>query len=341
MSESEAPSSVTIADVAKRAGVSTATVSRVINRTGPVATETAARVRTAIAELNYRPSAAARGLASRKMDMVGFLTTEISSPFFAPILRGIEAGAREAGLRLLIYCTQDEPGSVAGFDRPMGPHNTDGLLVFAGSLEDGELAHLYGTGFPLVLLHQSPPDSLNIPYVTFENKAGARELIDHLVEVHGYRRIAFLRGPENHEDSYWRELGYREALEAHGIPFDLSLVAAGEFHKEKAQIPVEKWLAEGVHIDAIFAGDDEAAVGVIIALRRAGKRVPEDVAVVGFDDVHLADYLMPPLTTVRAPVERAGLESMRQLVSLIRTGAAEPLVLLPTELVIRRSCGCE
>jgi LacI family transcriptional regulator len=341
MSESEAPSSVTIADVAKCARVSTATVSRVINQTGPVAPETAARVRAAIAELNYRPLAAARGLASRKTDMVGFLTTEISSPYFAPILRGIEAGAREAGLRLLIHTTQDEPGSVTGYDRPVGPHNTDGLLVFAGSLENEELRDLRRASFPIVLLHQSPPNSLRIPYVTFENKAGARELIDHLIEVHGYRRIAFLRGPENHEDSHWRELGYREALEAHGIPFDPRLVATGGFHKEMAQVPVERWLAKGVHIDAIFAGDDEAAVGVIIALRRAGKRVPGDVAVVGFDDVHLADYLMPPLTTVRAPVERAGLEAMRQLVSLIRTGEAEPLVLLPTELVVRLSCGCK
>jgi LacI family transcriptional regulator len=340
MSDLESPSQATIADVARQAGVSTATVSRVINQTAPVAEGTAARVRAAIAELNYRPSAAARGLASRRTNMVGLLTTEISSPFFTPILRGIEAGAREAGLGLLIHCTQDEPGSPAGFDRPMGPHNTDGLLVFAGSLEDSELAHLYEMGFPVVLLHQAPVGSMDIPYVTFENKSGARRLVDHLIEVHDYRRIAFLRGPENHEDSYWRELGYREALEAHDIPFDPALVALGGFHKELAQIPIRKWLAEGAHIDAVFAGDDEAAVGVIIALRRAGKRVPEDVAVVGFDDVHLADYLIPPLTTVRAPVEQAGLEAMRQLVSLIRTGEAEPLVLLPTELVVRRSCGC-
>jgi DNA-binding LacI/PurR family transcriptional regulator len=158
--------------------------------------------------------------------------------------------------------------------------------------------------------------------------------------VHCYRRIAFLRGPENHEDSYWRELGYREALEAHRIPFDPTLVATGGFHKGMAQVAVGQWLRDGVEMDAVFAGDDESATGVITALRQAGKRVPEDIAVVGFDDVHMADYLMPPLTTVRAPIERTGREAVRQLVRLIRTGQAEPLVLLPTELVIRRSCGC-
>ena len=340
MSEPETPSHVTIADVARRAGVSTATVSRVINQTAPVAEETAARVRAAITELNYRPSAAARGLASRKTNMLGLLTTEISVPFFTPILRGIEAGARETGFGLLIYCTQGEPSPTGEFHRPLGPHNTDGLLVFTGSLEDAELTQLHEINFPLVLLHQSPPDSLNIPYITFENKSGTRKLIDHLIEEHGYRRIAFLRGPENQEDSYWREMGYREALDAHGVPFDPALVATGGFDKEEAQVPVEKWLTEGVYIEAIFAGDDEAAIGVITALQRAGKRVPEDIAVVGFDDVHLAHYLMPPLTTVRAPVEQAGREAVRQLVQLIRTGHADPLVLLPTELVIRRSCGC-
>jgi len=337
MSELEAP---TIADVAERAGVSTATVSRVINQTAPVAEETAARVRAAIAALNYHPSAAARGLASRKTSLIGLLTTEISTSFFTPILSGIEAGAREAGLGLLIHCTQDEPSPGPGYHRPMGPHNTDGLLVFAASLEDAELIYLYETGFPVVLLHQSPPDSLDIPYVTVENKSGARKLVDHLIEVHCYQRIAFLRGPESHEDSYWRELGYREALEAHGMPFDPTLVATGGFHKEIAQVAVGQWLKEGVEIDAVFAGDDESATGVITALHQAGKRVPEDIAVVGFDDVHMADYLMPPLTTVRAPIEQTGREAVRQLVRLIRTGHAEPLVLLPTELVIRRSCGC-
>jgi len=329
----------TIADVARRAGVSIATVSRVINATTPVAEATAARVRAAIAALNYVPRAAARSLASRRTNTLGLLLPEISGYFFPPLLRGIEAGARENGFDLLIYSTQGWGDTAGGLRRPLGEHNTDGLLVFPDSLDEAELIRLHSIKFPMVLLHRSPPDALDVPCVTFENKAGARKLVEHLIEVHGYQRIAFLRGPEGHEDSYWREMGYREALAAHGILCDPRLVAQGGFDEDEAQAPVEQWLSEGADIEAIFAGDDEAALGAITALQRAGKRVPEDVAVVGFDDGPISQHLTP-LTTVRAPIEEAGLAAARQLVRLIRTGEADPLVLLPTELIIRRSCGC-
>jgi LacI family transcriptional regulator len=341
MSDPTPPARVTIGDVARRAGVSIATVSRVINGTAPVAEETAARVRATIAALNYVPRAAARSLASRRTDTLGLLCPKISGYFFPPLLRGIEAGARENGFDLLIHSTQGRADPAGRPRRPLGEHNTDGLLVFTDSLDETELTRLHTIGFPMVLLHRSPPDGLDIPCVTFENKAGARKLLEHLIQVHDYRRIAFLRGPEEHEDSYWREMGYRETLAAHSIPFDPTLVATGGFDEEEAQAPVERWLQDGVEIEAIFAGDDEAASGAITALRRGGKRVPEDVAVVGFDDSPIAHHLTPlPLTTVRAPIEEAGLAAARQLAQLIRTGQAESLVLLPTELVVRRSCGC-
>jgi DNA-binding LacI/PurR family transcriptional regulator len=209
-----------------------------------------------------------------------------------------------------------------------------------GALEDTELAYLHNNGFPLVLLHQTPPDSLNIPCVTFENKASAHKLVEHLIQDHGYRRIAFLRGPESQEDSYWRERGYREALSAHGIEFDPALMGVGGVKASEAGASVERWLREDVSIDAVFSWDDDSALEVIHALQQAGKRVPQDIAVVGFDDIHLAHYLAPPLTTVRVPIERAGREAVRQLVSLIEDGYAEPMTLLATELIIRRSCGC-
>lgn len=330
----------TIADVAELARVSIATVSRVINQTGPVADETAAQVLAAIAELKYVPHAAARGLASRRTQTLGLLLPGISDQFSTAMLRGIEVGAREGGYDLLIHSTHVESGAGPVHPRRLGEHNTDGLLIFTDSLDDAELTRLYHLGFPMVLLHRSPPDGLNIPCVTFENKLGARQLIDHLIETHGYRRIAFLAGPEGHEDSYWREMGYRESLAAHGIPFDPTLVVPGEFNQEQARRSVENWLAYHIQLDAIFSGDDEAGIGALAALQQSGKRVPEDIALVGFDDIDVSRYLNPPLTTVRAPIEQAGREAARQLVNLIRLGRADHLVLLPTELVIRRSCGC-
>ncbi|HXV99226.1 MAG TPA: LacI family DNA-binding transcriptional regulator [Anaerolineae bacterium] len=328
---------ITIAHVAERAGVSIATVSRVINGTGPVTEETAAQVRTAITELKYVPYAAARSLASKKTNMLGLLLPEVGSDFMSPLLHGIEIAARENDFGLLI---STESRSSTPFHRPLGEHNTDGLLIFTNSLNEAELTHLYERRFPLVLLHQSPPTGLNIPCITFENKSGARKLVDHLIETHSYRGIAFLRGPEDNEDSSWRELGYREALEAHHLPFDPALVATGGFSAAGARAPVMSWLNDGVAIEAIFAGDDATASGVISVLREAGKRVPEDIAVVGFDDLPTSRYLTPPLTTIHAPIEQAGYEAARQLGQLIRYRQAESLVLLPTELVIRRSCGC-
>ncbi len=329
----------TIADVARRAGVSTATVSRVINQTAPVGSDTVAQVRRAIAELDYRPSSAARVLASRRTNSIGLLISQISDDFFSALLRGIEAKAREEGHSLLIYSTQGREAGTAD-SYPLGEHNTDGVLVFGNSVPEAELFHFHQIGFPVVLIHRSAPLGLDIPCVTIENKHGARMLIDHLIEEHSYSRIAFLTGEEGQEDSVWREMGYRESLAAHGIPYDPDLVAAGGYNRTIAQDAAGRWLAAGLEFEAVMAGDDEAAIGVLSALNRAGKRVPEDIAVVGFDDVYVSQYLNPPLTTVRAPTEQVGREAVGQLVKLIQGGELSPIGLLPVELVVRRSCGC-
>jgi DNA-binding LacI/PurR family transcriptional regulator len=202
------------------------------------------------------------------------------------------------------------------------------------------LGRLYALNFPTVLLYQTPPSALNIPSVTIENKSGARMIVEHLIQVHQRRRIVFLRGPEGNEDSQWRERGYREALEANGIPFDPSLVTVGGFNEDEARVAMQELLIEGVEFDAVFGGDDDTAAGVISALSLAEIEIPQDVAVVGFDDVPIARYLRPALTTVRVPTEQVGREGVRQLVSLIRGQQAEPLVLMRIELVIRESCGC-
>ena len=329
----------TIADVAERAGVSIATVSRVLYGTAPVDAETAERVRSAIAVLNYVPHAAARTLASRRTDTIGLLLPEITGAFFQPMLRGVEAGVGEAGFNLLIHTTQSHPENAPR--RPLGEHNTDGLLVFTESLDARELTRLHSIGFPVVLLHQAPPDSLNIPVVTIENQSGAQKIVEHLIEVHNCRRIIFLQGPKGHEDTTWREKGYRLALEASNISFDPALIVRGNFDRNVALASVEKLLADGVSFDAIFTGDDESAIGVLLALRQSGRRVPEDVAIVGFDDSLFANTLLPPLTTVRAPTEQVGIQAVRQLVRVIQGEEVESRLVLSTELTIRQSCGCK
>ncbi len=257
-------SRLTIADVAERAGVSIATVSRVLNGTAPVEVETAERVRFAVASLNYVPHAAARTLASHRTNTIGLLLPEISGAFFQPLLRGVEAGVSKAGYDLLIHATQSRPDNAP--HRPLGEHNTDGLLVFTESLDEKELTRLHGIGFPVVLLHQASPNSLDIPIITIENQSGAQNIVDHLIEIHKRRRIVFMQGPAGHEDSSWREKGYRQAMDNHHITLDPLLIRRGNFDRNDAQSSIEKLISEGIDFDAVFTGDDESAIGVLHSL---------------------------------------------------------------------------
>jgi LacI family transcriptional regulator len=339
VSKTRPKSAVTAVEVARHAGVSIATVSRVLHGTVNVRQEVADRVREAVSELGYVPHAAARNLARGKTNTLGVVMPEIGVEFFSPMLRGIESACREAGYDLLI-ASQSPEDTRRPEHRTLGRHNTDGLLIFTDNVDLAELELMHRQRFPVVLLYRSAPEGLPVPCVTIENRAGARQVVDHLIEAHGRRRIAFLAGPEGNEDSYWRERGYRESLEAHGIPFDRSLIGKGDFRSQTAQATVTRWLSEGRDFDAIFTGDDDSAGGSLLALTAAGKRVPEDVALVGFDDTMVSRYLSPPLTTVHAPTERVGQEAVRQLVCLLSGEEAEPVTLLPTNLVIRKSCGC-
>jgi LacI family transcriptional regulator len=333
-------SSVTIRDVAKQAGVSVATVSRYINRNAPVSAEVANRLDKVMSELKYMPHAAARHLASRKTRVIGLLLTNMHNDFFAPLLNGAEQIVRQHGYNLLVATYHSD--SRDAVPPPIGPHNTDGMLVFADSLTDDEIKNLHTSGFPMVLVHRTPPDSFPISSVTVENKSATHRLVEHLILHHNKRQILFLRGPVNQEDSYWRETGYRSALEANGIAFDEELVLVGDFERDIAYNALNQFLGNGkrVAFDAIFAGDDDAAIGAINALTEYGYRVPEDIAVVGFDDSRLSAFLTPSLTTVRAPTETVGRIATEKLFGLLNNEISDGMTLLPTEIIIRRSCGC-
>jgi DNA-binding LacI/PurR family transcriptional regulator len=332
--------SVTIRQVAQKAGVSVATVSRYINQNAPISKDVAERLKLVMTELRYVPHAAARQLASQKTRVVGLLLNTLHNDFFVPLLNGIEAVVRKHEYNLVIATyllgSRDMPP-------PIGPHNTDGMLVFSDGLSDDDLVSLHTRNFPMVLVHRTPPDSVKIPSVTVENKKISFELIDHLIKVHGRKRIMLLRGPIHQEDSYWRETGYKAALEANGIPFDESLVLNGDFERHTAYKVLHEFINSDRRLpfDAVFTGDDDAAIGVLKALHENKYRLPEDVSVVGFDDLGFSAFLTPPLTTVSAPTESVGRIAAEQLFSLFdKQYPEEDVTLLPTELIIRRSCGC-
>jgi LacI family transcriptional regulator len=336
-------SRATISDVARLAGVSISTVSRVVNETAPVSDEVVERVRGAIEMLNYVPHLAARNLAARKTNTIGLLLPALSSSFFAPMLRGIEAAMDQTDYDLLVYASPQRPyrSEVVRRPQPIGEHNADGMIVFTNILDDDEIRHFYRRDFPLVLLYQKPPANVAVPSILFDNTRGLQNVVNHLVTVHQKRRIAFLRGPAGNLDSHLREMAFREAVAIHGIAYDPALIERGNFTEAGGEQAVSKMLSSGLNFDAIFTGDDESATGALMALRRAGLRVPEDIAVVGFDDVPIARHLNPPLTTVRAPIEQSGYMAAKLLCTLIEDGPTdEPEQVLPVEFVIRQSCGC-
>src|SRR6185295_13409252 len=200
-------SSVTIRDVARQAGVSVATVSRYINRNAPVSTEVAERLNQVMTKLRYVPHAAARHLASRKTRVIGLLLNNLHNDFFVPLLNGVEAVVRKKGYNLIVATYH--ASSRSQMQPPIGPHNTDGLLVFSDGLMDDDLISLNSIGFPMVLVHRTPPPSISLPSVTVENVEVTRKLVEHLIQVHNKRRILFLRGPIHQEDSARREAGYK------------------------------------------------------------------------------------------------------------------------------------
>ncbi|MDJ0755900.1 MAG: LacI family DNA-binding transcriptional regulator [Ardenticatenaceae bacterium] len=331
----------TIEDVARAAGVSTATVSRVLNNSGKVASQTIERVQNAITQLNYVAHGGARSLAATKTNTIGLIIPAASTLFFSSLLSGINSALSAHGYDFLIYATLTPASTADGNPLTLGPHNSDGLLIFTDSVDDPTLRRLARREFPMVLLHRRSIDQANIPTIRFNNFDSSYQLISHLIENCGRKRIAFLRGPDGNEDSQRREAGYRQALENHGLRVTTELIGDGLFQPEPAARQVQSWLDQGVTFDAIFTGDDNAAMGVIELLDRAGVRVPDDVSVVGFNDDVLSRYLNPALTTVVAPADQLGEKAAELLIQLIAGEIVPDETVLPTRLIVRASCGCQ
>lgn len=333
----KAKNSSTIRDVARLAGVSVATISRYLNNTAPLSPETAERVQAAMDELDFSPHPAARSLATKRTNTISLVLDKIEGDYFTPLLEGVLATTEAQAYNLLIFSANQSRHLDAHL---LGPTYTDGLLVFLDALNDEDLITLHEAEQPIVLIHRTSPARLNLPMVTIENKAAAKGVVSHLIEVHQRKKIAFLRGPADNEDAHWREIGFRQALAEHGMSVDESLIAAGEYDRYVSQRSIHTLLESRAEFDAVFTGDDDSAIGALAALKEAGIDVPGQVSVVGFDDQRLAPFLNPPLTTVHAPTDQVGIAAARQLLKLIRHEPVENEVLLPTELILRRSCGC-
>jgi LacI family transcriptional regulator len=319
--------------VAREAGVSASTVSRIINGTVNVSDGLKQAVEAAIAKFDFRPNAAARGLALGKTLTIGVVAQAIDSPFYGEGLRGIEACLRERGYAPLFmsgnWHEEDEDRCM----RELIARGVDGIIVFAGRLSDTKLKR-YAKDVPVVVtgrqLRAKGLFSLQI-----DDRQGAVLAVSHLLQL-GHRRIAFINGSENHPDAVERLGGYKKALEEAGIGFDPRLVAVGDWHEEGGLRATLELLTARTPFTAMFCINDQTAYGALLGLFKKGLSVPGDVSVVGFDDLPSSLYRVPPLTSVRQSIGILGEQSAQAILDMLAGNRPRPTP-PPVELIVRES----
>ena len=340
LEEIAAGEKLTIRQIAKLAGVSRSTVSRVINDHPSVSQETRAQVLQVVAETGFRPDPIARSLSSRRADIIGLVVplaiqSLFEDPFFPRLMQGISKGCDSHDYTLTLFLLHSLEEEAKLYARISRRQLLDGVIVTATRGGDPLIPQLIANRIPFVMhgRHEDP----RVSFVDVDNVTGAYTAVTHLVRL-GRRRIALITGPSGSLAAEDRRRGYLDALQQRRVPVDGSLIIHGDFTETSGYEAMQRLLP--YEPDAVFVASDSMALGALRALREAGKRVPDDIAMVGFDDMPQAATADPPLTTIRQPIQRTGALAVEILIDILENGA-EPArrVILPTELVIRASCG--
>jgi LacI family transcriptional regulator len=330
---------LTIEDIAHLSGVSRATVSRVINGSDNVKEATRQRVLKVVQQINFQPNIAARSLAAGHTKMLGLvIPTGVSElftdPFFPLLIQGVSAGCNAVNYSVMLWLAEPE------YERRMMQQILysgllDGVVVSATLMNDPIVQTLYENKMPFIQIGRHP--SLDVNYVDVDNKQAGREATSHLIHL-GRKRIAMIRGPQNMIAGYDRFQGYLQALQDRRIPICQELIADGDFSEESGYTLMLRLLS--ANPDAVFTANDGMAVGAMRALREKGLRIPEDVSVIGYDDMPFAAKTEPPLTTIRQPKQQLGSVAVNTLIDIIHHPRSQTRhILLETNLVIRSSCG--
>lgn len=329
----------TIDDVSRRAGVSRSTVSRVVADNGYVSEEKRRAIQQAIAELGYRPNTLAQALRSNRSNMIGAVVVDVGTPYFANMVYGLQRATRRAGKALMVssgYADQDEEARaiIELVDR-----SCDGILLYLERPLRPDAAEIIKAArIPVVMIGRMGGEVAK-GSVQLDNFGGAREAVRFLLQQ-GHRKIVHLSGQSDFGDTVARLAGVEAALAEFGMTMADIRVVNGIFHQDFGYSATTALLQEGHDFTAIFAGDDDMAAGVLLALRHAGKAVPDDVSVIGFDDTFHARHLWPPLTTIRQPVDEIGETAANMLLQLLNEpGSAAQQTIIATELVVRDSVG--
>ncbi len=325
---------MTIKDVAREAKVSVATVSRALNGHDNVTEAVRDAVIKVAAQLRYSPHAAARSLSSKRTHTVGVVLPDLHGEFFSELVRGIDQVAREHGQYLLVSSYHGHPEEQGAALRAMRGR-VDGLLVMSPYVDDsGSLTENLSSSLPVVLINTHLPKA-GLVSLSIDNHGGALQMVKHLAEC-GHRHIAFISGPEGNFDARERLRGYRDALAAH-LPQAREWVLAGDFSEASGHLAGGAIAASGQLPDAVFAANDMMALGCLFGLNQAGISVPDDVALVGFDDIPLARYVHPSLTTMRVNIAELGRRALRAL--LDPAAAANDDSAFVPKLIVRASSG--
>jgi len=323
----------TIHDVAARAGVSVATVSRVLNGKELVREETSRQVRAAAKSLRYVPNVAARSLSIRRSQTIGIVLPDVHGEFFSEVIRGIDLAARAEGYHILVSGSHSDPGQMLEVVETMRGR-VDGLVVMAPDVTLAPLEEL--PKMPVVLLNSS---GVNGDAITIDNYGGARAMMLYLHEL-GHTRIAFICGPQHNADARERLRGYRHAMRGMAAKSLRALEWSGDFTEESGFAAGSRIAALASPPTAVFSANDSMAVGVLASLAAAGIKVPEAMSVVGFDDIPIARYVAPPLTTMRVDIAELGRRAFALLLDAISDPAAHACrhERVGTALIVRGSC---
>lgn len=328
-------------DIAKLAGVSQSTVSRVINNNPRITEETREKVFAAMRELGYTPNAAARTLITGRSHLIGLVVSNIANPFYPLVIEGIVASAEEHDYNVILGNTQESPRRQMDYLKLLVEHQVDGVILTSALASSRDtLEHFRRGGTPLVLVNRVL-DGSNVDSVHIDNRHGGYRATSHLISL-GRRRIAYAGGRPDSSTHQHRYEGYRQAMAEAGLAIDKTLVTSGDFTQLSGTISAHHLLAVPERPDAVVCSDDLIALGLIDALLGAGVDVPDDIAVVGFDDIPLASLRQIGLTTVRQPAAELGQRAFQLLLRRLEGQEvdADPVEeVLPAELVVRSTCG--
>jgi len=326
----------TIREVAESAGVSYATVSHVLNNTRVVSQETRERVLAAMTALDYRPNALARSLRQGKTNTMGLVLPDSANPFFAEISRGIEDEAFKKGYSVFLCNTELDTQRELFYVDVLSKKQVDGIIFVAAGDKADSLDFLLRQGMPVVMIDRDLPN-IEVDVVVTDHQLGGFLATHHLIEL-GHRCIACIAGPSSITPSAERIIGYRRAHEEAGLACDEKLIIRGDYHAQSGMEITHAILKMNPRPTAIFALNDLMALGALRAAAEAGYSVPRDLAVVGYDDLELARFTNPPLTTIAQPKKEIGVQSVNLLVDRISRKSRPPSrLVLPPELIVRRS----